>query len=42
VTDIQEILARLSPETRAKVMLASEVEQPIYESWEEEMAARLR
>lgn len=38
----EEILARLSPETRATVKRGSEVEQPVYETWEEEMEARMR
>lgn len=37
-----EIWASLDPETRAKVKRGSEVPQPVYASWEDEMAARMR
>lgn len=42
MSKLEEILARLTPETRAKLMFASEVEQPVYETWEEEVTARCR
>lgn len=39
---IDEILAKLSPRVRAMSMRGSEVEPPVYETWEDEMAARMR
>lgn len=39
---IEEILAKLDPKTRATVMRGSEVEPPVYETWEDEMEARMR
>lgn len=42
MSKLEGYLARLKPETRAKLMFASEVEQPVYETREEEVAARCR
>lgn len=39
---LEEVLAKLDPRTRAMVKRGSEVEPPVYETWEEEMEARMR
>ncbi|WP_279303143.1 hypothetical protein [Nocardioides currus] len=42
MSNLEEFLARLKPETRAKLMFASEAEQPVYETREDETAAHMR
>ncbi|MGC4109544.1 MAG: hypothetical protein QM747_03775 [Nocardioides sp.] len=39
---IDELLAKLKPETRAMFVRASEVEPPVYATEEDEMQARQR